>query len=122
MSPLLARLKRFFTISLPSFIARRIIYRLRRQLEEFDQATHDPQNVQQALLRRILATQADTAFGHDHHMSEIRDMRDFRRQLPVARYEYFEPYIARMRQGELRALVTDPCVHMFALTSGTTAA
>src|SRR5262249_52668866 len=33
-----------------------------------------------------------------------------------------EPYIARVRHGELGALLADKRVHMFALTSGTTAA
>src|SRR5262249_44140037 len=32
-----------------------------------------------------------------------------------------EPYINRVRRGETRALLADPVVHMFALTSGTTA-
>ena len=47
---------------------------------------------------RILAHQADTDFGRDHHFAAIRTVADFRRQLPVAGYEYFEPYIARVRQ------------------------
>src|SRR5262249_30243432 len=33
-----------------------------------------------------------------------------------------EPYIDRVRKGETAALLADPKVHMFALTSGTTAA
>src|SRR5947209_1493267 len=93
-----------------------------RHLAAFDEATHRPREVQEALLRRILAHQADTDFGRDHGFAGIRSVDDFRRQLGVAGYEYFEPYIARVRRGELRALLADPCVHMFALTSGTTAA
>ena len=81
-----------------------------------------PREVQEALLRRILAYQADTAFGRDHRFRDIRTVADFRRQLPVAGYEYFEPYIARVRRGEINALLADRRVHMFALTSGTTAA
>ena len=81
----------------------------------------DPREVQEALLRGILAHQAATAFGRDHRFDAIRTVADFRRQLPVAGYEYFEPYIARVRRGETTALLADPRVHMFALTSGTTA-
>ncbi|HMF18900.1 MAG TPA: GH3 auxin-responsive promoter family protein, partial [Gemmataceae bacterium] len=72
--------------------------------------------------QRILAFQTDTDFGRQHGFAHIRTLADFRRQLPVAGYEYFEPYLARVRRGELRALLADSCVHMFALTSGTTAA
>jgi hypothetical protein len=95
---------------------------VRRQLETFERATHEPEQVQQELLRRILERQRDTDFGHDHHFAEIRTPSDFRRHLPVAAYENFEPYLARVRRGELRALLADQRVHMFALTSGTTAA
>jgi hypothetical protein len=88
----------------------------------FEQATHRPQEVQESLLHRILAHQADTDFGRRHGFPRIRTVADFRRHLGINAYEYFEPYIARLRRGELRSLLADPCDHMFALTSGTTAA
>jgi len=66
--------------------------------------------------------QADTDFRVAHHFRDIRTLADFRRHLPVSGYEYFEPYVQRVRRGDLRALLADRCVHMFALTSGTTAA
>jgi hypothetical protein len=93
-----------------------------RHLAAFDEATHHPREVQEALLHRILAYHTGTDFGRDHGFAGIRTVEDFRRRLPVAGYEYFEPYIGRVRRGEVRALLADPCVHMFALTSGTTAA
>jgi hypothetical protein len=93
----------------------------RRQVAEFEAATHRPRDVQDELLRRILDTQRDTQFGRDHRFHEIRSLADFRRNLSIRRYEEFEPYIAQMRQGKLDALVSAPMVHMFALTSGTTA-
>ncbi|OWK38151.1 putative auxin-responsive-like protein [Fimbriiglobus ruber] len=42
--------------------------------------------------------------------------------MPVAPYEYVEPYIERVKKGETDALIADDRVLMFALTSGTTAA
>lgn len=95
---------------------------VRRQLRRFEQAAYDPQGVQEALLKRILQQNAATDFGRDHGFRQIRSLGDFRRQIPVAAYEYFEPYIARMRKGQADALVAHSRVHMFALTSGTTAA
>src|SRR5262249_62283819 len=64
----------------------------------------------------------DTDFGREHGFATIREVADFRRQLPIAGYEYFEPYLARVRRGDFRALLADRRVLMFALTSGTTAA
>mgnify|MGYP001469496522 CR=1 FL=1 len=108
------------------FLLKRVVLKLiarpiRRRLVQFEAATHNPRAVQEALLRDILAHQTTTAFGRDHRFDAIRTVEDFRRQLPVASYEYFEPYIARVRRGETAALLADPRIHMFALTSGTTA-
>src|SRR5712664_3628939 len=80
-----------------------------RHLAAFEQATHKPREVQEALLRRILAFQADTDFGRAHGFAGVRAAEDFRRQVPVAGYEYVEPYIDRVRKGDLRALLADPC-------------
>src|ERR1051326_1782655 len=94
----------------------------RVKLWTFNAACRRPREVQETLLNRILAGQADTAFGQDHGFRQIRSVADFRRQLPVAPYDYFEPYLERVRNGETNALLSDDRVLMFALTSGTTAA
>jgi hypothetical protein len=99
-----------------------VTWPVKRQLRRFETATQQPREVQEALLHRILAAHADTDFGRDHGFRDIRTPADFRRRVPVIRYEYLEPYLARVRRGELRALLAEPCVHMFAMTSGTTAA
>jgi hypothetical protein len=95
---------------------------VRRQLNAFEAATHQPREHQEAILRKVLARHADTDFGREHHFASIQTVADFRRHVPVAPYEYFEPYIARLRRGDFRALLAEPRVHMFAMTSGTTAA
>jgi hypothetical protein len=95
---------------------------LYRKFARFEAACQNPQATQEALLRRILAYHRETAFGIDHGFAAIRTVADFRRQLPIAPYEHFEPYIRRVMAGETQALLADPQVLMFALTSGTTAA
>jgi hypothetical protein len=94
----------------------------RVKLWQFAAACRRPRQVQDALLQQILREQADTGFGRDHGFASIRTLADYRRQVPIAGYERFEPYIARVRKGETRALLADERVLMFALTSGTTAA
>src|SRR5262245_24619726 len=94
---------------------------VRRRLRAFELATTAPQAVQEVLLRRILAAQTDTDFARDHHFQRIASVADFRKHVPVGPYEYFEPYIQRVMKGDTRALLADPRIHMFALTSGTTA-
>ncbi|MFL5327309.1 MAG: GH3 auxin-responsive promoter family protein [Gemmataceae bacterium] len=94
----------------------------RIKLWQFAGACQNPKLMQEVLLREILAKHADTDFGRDHGFSKIQTFADFRKQVPLAPYEYFEPYLARVRRGELNALLSDDRVLMFALTSGTTAA
>ncbi len=95
---------------------------LYRKFAVFEAACQDPQRTQEELLRQILTYHADTSFAVDHGFSEIRTVADYRRHVPVAPYEHFEPYIRRVMKGETKALLADPQVLMFALTSGTTAA
>ncbi len=101
--------------------ARFVAVPVRRRLAQFEAATYRPREIQDALLQGILAHHAETDFARVHRFDTIHTTADFRRQLPVADYDYFEPYLARVRKGEFNALLGDSVVHMFALTSGTTA-
>jgi hypothetical protein len=94
---------------------------IRRRLAAFEEATKHPAEVQSELLRRILSKHANTAFGKDHHFATMHTLADFRKIIPVQGYEYVEPYLNRVRKGEINALLADKKIHMFALTSGTTA-
>ncbi len=100
---------------------RLVSYPIRRQLREFADACEDPRDVQTQLLLRIIDYQAETAFGRDHHFSAINTIGDYRRRVPIGPYERMAPYIERVQKGETNALLADPRVLMFALTSGTTA-
>jgi hypothetical protein len=122
MSTLIRRaLDRTLEFLLRRLVAPFIGLSLRRRLARFEAATHNPREVQEALLQGILAHHAATDFARDHRFDTIHTAADFRRQLPVADYDYFEPYIARVRKGDFKALLGDSVIHMFALTSGTTA-
>jgi hypothetical protein len=89
----------------------------RRFLDETTRAD----DVQRELLLRRVARHADSQFGRDHHFGEIRTPADFRRRVPVRGYDGHEPYIDRVRNGEISALFGPGTeVLMFAMTSGTT--
>ena len=72
------------------------------------------------MLERV-ARHADSQFGRDHRFAQIRTTADFRRQVPIRGYEGHEPYIERVRNGDVNALFGPGTeVLMFAMTSGTT--
>jgi hypothetical protein len=106
---------------LDKVVLRVVAGQIRKNLTQFEAATLDPHAVQKAVLADILRYQANTAFGRDHTFAALKTESDFRRVLPVRGYEAVEPYIARVRKGEVNALLADKHVHMFAMTSGTTA-
>src|SRR5918997_2757511 len=96
--------------------------RARRLAADFLRQTDRAGDVQRELLMSRIARHADGRFGRDHHFGEIRSPADFRRLVPVRGYDGHEPYIDRVRRGDLGALFgPGTAVLMFAMTSGTTA-
>lgn len=104
------------------YLGRAFRIRIDRQIARFVRQCQNPEAVQNALLQKIVRTQANTAFGRDHHFHEIKTVADFRRNVPIGPYERLQPYIDRVAAGETEALIGNGPVRLMALTSGTTAA
>ena len=95
--------------------------RARRLARSFLEQTRHTEDVQRRLLLAQVARHAESQFGRDHHFREISTIGDFQRRVPVGGYDRHEPYISRVREGDIRALFGPKTrVLMFALTSGTT--
>jgi len=102
-------------------LGRPVASRARRLARAFLDQTENAGDVQRDLLLGRLARHADSQFGRDHFFGEIRAPADFRRRVPISGYDRHEPYIDRVRQGDVGALFGPGTkVLMFALTSGTT--
>ena len=56
-------------------------------------ATGNPRTAQNALLRRILLTNANTHFGARHNFRQIRDPRAYRKAVPTKTYEDLRKYV-----------------------------
>ncbi len=92
-----------------------------RQVRLFAAAHRRTGQVQQRLLRELLAAHAETDFGRDHDFARIRTYEDFRRAVPVGSYETHRPYVDRVLEGRPVALLPPGRrVLMFSRTSGTT--
>jgi hypothetical protein len=90
-----------------------------RSWRQFSDAIDRPREIQVARLLALVSRARDTAFGRAHGFADIRTLEDYRRSVPIRGYEGFEPYIARMLQGEEQVLIPDR-PYFFARTSGTT--
>ncbi len=85
----------------------------------WNRATHDVAGIQATLLRRLLAANAESEFGREHHFADISSVEEFQRLVPTHTYEHVQPYIARAAAGQQRVLTSQRITH-FGLTSGST--
>jgi hypothetical protein len=98
-----------------------IIRQARRLVKQFEKATQQPLQVQERTLLEKIRRNESSEFGREHGFKNLRTMEDFRRAMPVRDYSYFEPYVARVKDGDLSAMFgPEESLMMFALTSGTT--
>lgn len=75
--------------------------------------------VQTCVFESLIKDAANTAFGRDHHFSDIQSYEDFKRSVPLRDYEELRPYVDRMVKGEENVLWPGKPAY-FAKTSGTT--
>ena len=90
-----------------------------RETEKFAAKCRKPQCTQHELLLAQIRREQDTGFGRDHHFADVKTLADFRRHVPITDYDYHAPYIERVKNGDVEALLHKQDVLMFALTSGT---
>jgi hypothetical protein len=76
----------------------------RRQALQFEQRCRSARRVQLDLLQKLVQFGGETALGRDFGLGHVRSVADFRRQLPIAGYDHFVPYIDRVAAGETSAL------------------
>jgi hypothetical protein len=76
---------------------------------------------QAAVLQRILAANAGSAFGREHHFADATSVAAYQRAVPLCSYEDMQAYIERIARGQPQVLTTQP-VLQFGVTSGSTRA
>src|SRR5690606_20294248 len=92
-----------------------------REAQAFREGLGRPEVVQERfLLEQVVRPNEACEFGRRHDFAAIRTVEDYRRAVPVARYEAFDAAIERIVQGE-QGVLTTAKVKRFFLTSGSTA-
>ena len=90
-----------------------------RRLRAMERAAADPGATQEALLRDLLQSAANTEWGRQHGFAEMRDAAAYQKRVPLTTYEEMAPLWHRSFQGE-RDLAWPGHIKYFALSSGTT--
>lgn len=87
--------------------------------KKFNKYTRDAININQKVLMEVVNKNKYSEFGRTHGFSNIHDVTDFKKRVPLHTYDDYEKYILRMCKGEKNVLVTED-VQYFSMTSGTT--
>jgi hypothetical protein len=105
------------------FFVRYAYVRLRNsRVRTFLRAAHQAAVIQRQVLRTKVQRHAETDFGRRHGFASIRNLTDFRNQVPITTYDYYVEYIERVKRGDLQAMFANGTeLIMFAMTAGTTA-
>src|SRR5436190_15037974 len=85
----------------------------------FIRALREPQLTQRRLLRGLLSRDAHTCFGKAHAFERVSSYEEFTQKVPLSDYADFEPWIARIQQGEQNVLTREPVTRLVP-TSGST--
>ena len=98
-----------------------VVPRLQKKLAWFEGQLQRARTVQRDLLFAKVRRAAASQFGKDHGFASIQTLADFRRQVPIAGYDYYWPYIEPVTKGDVGAMFPPgEKLLMFTLSSGTT--
>lgn len=79
------------------------------------------EEIQLGRLKSLIELNGGSEFGQAHGLDGVVGYKDFAKQMPISDYESYRPYVERMADGNIGALLgREEKLHMFALTSGTT--
>jgi hypothetical protein len=76
--------------------------------------------VQEHFLNSWIDHNKETLFGKEHQFHNIRNYKDYQKQVPIRKYEDFIPYIEQIKSGQSKIL-TSLAPSYLLMTSGTTA-
>ena len=89
-----------------------------KAFDAFCEETKDAIGTTTKLLMKLLSDNKNTEYGKKYHFADIHTIEDYQKNVPVAVYDDFAPYIEKMKNGEQNVLTAYHCDHMNE-TSGT---
>ena len=101
------------------FINSIISWFLKKRKHQIELFLKYPIDVQEELMFKLVNIAKNTEFGKENQFSFITTYDDFSKNVPIQKYESFEPLIERCRKGE-QNLFWPTHIKWFAKSSGTT--
>jgi hypothetical protein len=91
----------------------------KKHLKSCEDFKNNGEILQEKLLLNLIKHAEKTLFGIAHQFSEIKNIADFQKKVPVVDYEGLRPYIEKVKHGDRNILYPEKPLY-FAKTSGTT--
>lgn len=92
---------------------------IKKRVSQMEVFMNHPIETQKAVLSSLIYKAKDTEYGKKFGFNDIENYEEFKKQLPIVKYEDFEPYITRVRKGE-KNIIWPGKISWFAKSSGTT--
>ncbi|XAR61315.1 hypothetical protein NMG60_11034972 [Bertholletia excelsa] len=99
---------------------KKLEYKGEEALKELERLTMNAGDVQENILRQILAQNANTEYLNKY-LGGSEDVKEFKRRVPVITYKVIRPYIQRIANGEDSSLITGRTITELLCSSGTSA-
>ncbi len=88
-------------------------------LQPWQQGLDNPSQTQLEVLQKLLQLYKQTEYGKQHSADKIGSIEEYQHKFPIATYEDFRPWITRVMEGDIFALLNEAPVG-WAITRGTT--
>ncbi|MBX5326254.1 MAG: GH3 family domain-containing protein [Candidatus Bathyarchaeia archaeon] len=79
----------------------------------------DPESAQQAVLQSLLENYEKTDYGQQHNVSQTKTIAEYRENFPITNYKQLKPYFEKVKEGDHRAILSEPPV-CWVMTRGST--
>lgn len=91
---------------------------IRKRMIHIELVRNQPVEIQRRLFSSLVASGQRTVFGQEHALDEVKNLREFRKRVPIRSYDELKPWIDRVRSGENNVLWPGE-TRWFAKSSGT---
>jgi len=92
---------------------------LKRRIGQIELFMKNPHDIQERIFKQLISQGRGTVWGNKHDYSSIRNLEDYRRNVPVSTYEQIYPYIEQMLKGQ-QNILWPTAINWFSKSSGTT--
>jgi phenylacetate-coenzyme A ligase PaaK-like adenylate-forming protein len=92
---------------------------LKHIVNPWHEALRNPAEAQQKTLKKLLNGYANTDYGKNHCVNEIRDSLTFRAKFPLINYQDLQFYLEEVKSGKYFAILPEPPV-CWVMTRGST--